>query len=222
MQNHHNTGLHVNLQRTVVVVSALLALAACGGDGGSTEPLPPPPNQPPVTTGAIPAQDVIAGETVTVNVASYFNDPDGDALTYTASTSNAGIASSTISGTVLTITGVSAGTATVTVTARDPGGLSATQSASVTVERANQAPVAMGGIATQTLTAGQSVTIDVSSYFSDPDGDALSYAATSSNAAVATASASGSSVTIGAVAAGATTVTVTASDPGGRRRRAFP
>ena len=112
-------------------------------------------------------------------------------------------------------TGVSAGTATVTVTARDPGGLSATRSASVTVQPANQAPVAVGEIAAQTITAGQSVTIDVSSHFSDPDGDALSYAATSSNAAVATATASGSSVTIGAVAVGTTTVTVTASDQSG-------
>ena len=37
--------------------------------------------------------------------------------------------------------------------------------------------MAVGEIAAQTVAAGQSVTIDVSSYFSDPDGDALSYAA---------------------------------------------
>ncbi len=57
--------------------------------------------------------------------------------------------------------------------------------------------------------------MDVSSYFSDPDGDALSYTAASSNAGVAEASVSGSSVAVAAHARGVVTVTVTARDRGG-------
>ena len=59
---------------------------------------------------------------------------------------------------------------------------------------------------------GNSSVVDALSYFSDPDGDTLSYTASSSAASVATASVSGSSVTIAPVAAGSAIVTVTVSD----------
>ena len=110
---------------------------------------------------------------------------------------------------------MSAGTATVTVTATDPDGLTATQSAEVTVEAANRAPEAVGAIPPQTMTAGQSATVDVAAFFSDPDGDALTYAAESSDADVVTAGIEGSSLTVTAVSAGTATVTVTAADPDG-------
>ena len=172
-------------------------------------------NRAPVAAGAIPSQTMIAGESATVNVSSYFNDPDGDALAYAAATSNAAVASVSVSGSTLTIAAVAPGTATVTVTARDPGGLEAAQRTSVTVQRANRAPVAAGAIPSQTMIAGESATVNVSSYFNDPDGDALAYAAATSNAAVASVSVSGSTLTIAAVAPGTATVTVTARDPGG-------
>ena len=50
-----------------------------------------------------------------------------------------------IEGSSLTVTAVVVGTATVTVTAADPEGLTATQSAEVTVAAANQAPEAQWG-----------------------------------------------------------------------------
>ena len=100
------------------------------------------------------------------------------------------------------------------MTARDPGGLTAVQSFSVTVETPNRAPEAVGTIPNQTVNAGSSSSVEVSSYFRDRDEDRLTYAAGSSDTAVATASVSGSRVTISAVAAGTATVTVTARDPG--------
>ena len=172
-------------------------------------------NRAPVTAGAVPPQTMIAGESATVNVSSYFSDPDGDALTYSAATSNAAVAGVSVSGSTMTIAGVAPGTATVTVTARDPGGLEAAQSVSVTVQRGNRAPVARGQIPSQTVTEGQTATVNVSSYFNDPDGDALTYSAATSNAAVAGVSVSGSTMTIAGVAPGTATVTVTARDPGG-------
>ena len=204
----------------IFAVVVLLGVAGwatgCGGDGG-TEPEPPqpPPNRGPVAVGSIPAQTVIAGETVTLDVRSYFNDPDRDALTYTATTSAPGTASPTISGSALTIAGVSPGSAAVTVTARDPGGLSATQSVSVTVERANRAPVPVGNFPSPTVRAGETVEITLTGYFSDPDGDSLTYTASTSNAGIASPTISGSTLTIAGVAQGTATVTITARDPGG-------
>ena len=173
------------------------------------------PNRAPTPSGSIPAQSIIPGRTVTLDVVHYFNDPDGDALRYWATTSNAAVVSVSMSGGSLTMVGVAHGTATVTVTAADPGGLSATQSVGVTVETPNRAPTPSGSIPAQSLDPGQTATLDVAQYFSDPDGDALGYAATSSNAGVVSASVSGSTLTLTAVAVGAATVTVTATDPHG-------
>ena len=123
--------------------------------------------------------------------------------------------SATTAGTRLTLTGVAVGTATVTVTARDPGDLTAPQSVAVTVRTPNRAPEAVGSIPAQTLAPGRTATLDVASYFRDPDADALTYTAVSSNAAVVSAATSGSSLTLTGVAVGTATVTVTAADPRG-------
>ena len=200
-----------------LLFAALIGIASCGGDGTTDPPPPPPPPPPvaPVAVGSIPAQVMTAGQSVTVDVSPFFSDPDGGTLTYTAASSDDAVVSVSLSGGSLTVTGVAAGTATVTVTATDPDGLTATQSAGITVEAANRAPEAVGAIPPQTMTAGQSVTVDVSPFFSDPDGDALTYAAESSDADVVGVSVSGSGLTVTAVAAGTATVTVTATDPDG-------
>ena len=77
----------------------------------------------------------------------------------------------------------------------------------------NRSPVAVGTIPDQTLTLGGSATtLSISSYFSDPDGDVLSYRATSNNTSVGTVSVSGTRITIAPRGVGGATVTVTASD----------
>ncbi len=210
-----------HLRTTTGLFAALTAAtlaASCGGDGGTTVPPvdpPPPQNRAPVPVGSIGALTIDVGATVTTDVASNFNDPDGDALTYSAATSDGGVATATVSGSQVATTGVAAGTATITITARDPGGLTATQTMAVTVQATNSPPTVTGTIDDQTLSVGDSVTIDVAASFSDPDGDELTFAATSSDTAVATASVSGSMVSVMAVAAGSATVTVTATDAGG-------
>ena len=171
------------------------------------------PNRPPSAVGSVPAQTVQVGSSTSVTVSQYFSDPDGDALTFSATSSSSGVARASASGSTVTITGVAAGSATITVTARDPGGLTATQQVSVTVP--NRSPRAVGSVPAQTVEVGISTRVNVSQYFSDPDGDALTFSATSSSSGVARASASGSTVTITGVAQGSATITVTASDPGG-------
>ena len=174
-------------------------------------------NRAPVATvSAIPPQSGETGETVQVDVSPLFSDPDGDALTYSAATSDAAVADASVAGSVVTVSLVGAGTATITVTATDPGGLSASLEAAVTVTQANRAPVAtVSAIPPQSGETGETVQVDVSPLFSDPDGDALTYSAATSDAAVADASVAGSVVTVSLVGAGTATITVTATDPGG-------
>ena len=83
------------------------------GGGGS--------NQSPVTVGTIPAKTVRAGASVSVNASSYFSDPDEDVLTYTASSSRSSVATASVSGDSVTVAGVAEGTATIRITATDPG-----------------------------------------------------------------------------------------------------
>ncbi len=204
------------------VASLLVAWAAACGDGGGgdgggpLDPGPPQtPNRAPEPVGAIPSVGLAVGADAALELSSYFIDPDGDRLSYTAESSDASVATASVSGSRLTIAGLAEGSATVTVTARDPAGLSAVQNVGVTVERANRAPEAVRSIPPVGLAAGSDVTFDISSSFADADGDALSYAAESSDVSVATASVSGSTLTITGIAAGSATVTATARDPAG-------
>ena len=90
-------------------------------------------NRPPAAVGEIPPESVRSGDRRRVNVAPYFHDPDGDRLTYAASSSDLGVVQVLMTGAVLEITAAMAGNATVAVTATDPEGLSATQAFTVTV-----------------------------------------------------------------------------------------
>ena len=64
----------------------------------------------------------------------------------------------------------------------------------------NRAPESAGSIPGQTLNVGDAATLNLSSYFTDADGDALSYAAESSVAAVVSVSVSGATLTVAGVA----------------------
>ena len=94
-----------------------------------------PANRPPERVGTL-APLTIGVDEASVDVSAAFHDPDGDRLTYGATSSSPGVASVSVSGSVVTVTPVAAGTATVTVTASDPVGASATQSLAVTVQAA--------------------------------------------------------------------------------------
>ena len=167
----------------------------------------------PLPSGSIPALTVTVGETAPVNLAGYFTDPDGDALTYTATSSNPQTATVAVSGSVVTVTATARGVVTVTVTARDPGGLTAQATFTVTVP--NQAPVAMDTVPPQSVFVGDTAQVDMAAYFNDPDGDALTYSAANSNAMAVSASVAGSVVSISAIAVGTAIITVTATDPDG-------
>ena len=212
--------LRIRRRRSSFSVAALVGLLALACGDSTTDPAPPPPpppppNRAPAQSGSIPAQTVHVGETVTVNASSYFTDPDGDALTYTAASSETGVATVTVAGSTLTVTAATQGMATVTVTARDPDGLSAQQNFTVTVP--NRAPEALLTADPDTITTEQFLTFSppVAEWFSDPDDDSLTYAASSSDEGVAVAELVDGELVVRAVAAGTATITVSAVDPGG-------
>ena len=93
-------------------------------------------NRPPALVGTLPDRSLPAPPAMlTLDVARAFADPDGDALTFTVSSSAPDVATVGLAGARLTLTSVGAGTATIRVTATDPGGLSATASFTATVGR---------------------------------------------------------------------------------------
>lgn len=171
------------------------------------------PNRPPVTVGSIADRALPADRLVTVNIADYFADPDGDTLHYFAVSSDTTRARATVRDGVLILRGVARGIATIRVTASDPEGLTASQSFVVAIP--NQAPRTVGTIADTTIARGRSASVDASAHFNDPDGDDLSYTATSSRTATATVTVSGARVTVRGRAVGTATITVTAEDPEG-------
>ena len=171
-------------------------------------------NQGPVLTDTIPHQDLAVGGTLTLDVSGTFTDPDGDTLTLTVESEDTTVATASLDGTMLTLVGIDVGTSFVSLTATDPGGLSATQTFAAFVASGNQAPMAVGTIGAQNVRVGDSATVDVSGNFSDPDDDELIYMAASSDDDIATVSVAGAEVTVTGVSAGSATVTVTATDPG--------
>ena len=178
------------------------------------------PNQAPVTVGTIPDQKIyLGGASITIDAAPYFSDADGDALTYTVSDSDLanqkiGI-SLTSDGKVTIGATLQTGTVTVRVYAADSSAF-ATQTFTVTVAPASRAPTAKGTIPDSTKKAGHSAySVDLSTYFTDADGDTLTYTAVSSDTAKATVSLSSATLSVTPVAAGTATITATATDPSG-------
>ena len=111
-------------------------------------------------------------------------------------------------------------TVTVVVVARDTGGLSARVTIGVVVP--NQAPEVADSIPDVVLDEGDAAVVVLSGYFSDPDGDALTFRATSSEPRLVGVRVAVDSLTIEIHAEGKATVTVTAADSAGLiARQAF-
>ena len=194
-------------------------------------------SRPPVVNPGNASTDITLKDhedTEDVTVTTYFMAQDGDTLTYAATSSDETVAmvSGPDADSVITISAVGPATeadrtAMVTVTATDDDGSNEPVSLDfdVLVRGTTPAPPPENNAPTTTpapavslvLEDDTSETVDVSMYFSDADGDPLTYGdPTSSDSAVATASISGSTVTITAAGTvGSATISVTASDGNG-------
>ena len=106
-------------------------------DGEAGEPSEPArgesgaPNRPPLAHG-IADVDMDVGKTAEVDLDAAFSDPDGDVLRYAAS-ADGDVVQAWASGGALRLRGMRPGEATVTATATDPEGLSASASFTVRV-----------------------------------------------------------------------------------------
>lgn len=99
------------------------------------------PNRAPTAVGTIPPDTVMVGDSATVDLSAFFDDPDGDVLVYAVTASDTTVVGVAVSeGAAVSITAIAAGDATVTGTATDTEGLAATQAFTVTV--AGRPPVA--------------------------------------------------------------------------------
>ena len=107
------------------------------------------------------------------------------------------------------------GTDTFVYTISDGGGKTATAQVKVQVGAVNDAPIAVGTIPPQTLDEGAGpATLQITSYFDDPDEDPLVYSAVSSNPEILTVFTSGVTLTLTQRRYGEASITVTAQDPG--------
>ena len=79
----------------------------------------------------------------------------------------------------------------------------------------NRSPTTTGILPDREMPLRDTLSVDVSQAFVDPDGDALAYAVSSSAPHVATVLAAGARVTVTAVGIGRATISVTATDRGG-------
>ena len=172
---------------------------------------PPVTNERPEQRLIDDIDDLRRGGTTGLDLSDYYDDPDGDDLKYGAMSDGTDVATVSLSGSVLTITGVGVGTTRIRVTVSD-GTDEVRQTFNVTV--GSQAPVVDASLPTSFPLglAGATKVLNLSKYYDDPEGDALTYGATSTNYDVATASVSGSMLTITAVDRGSATITVTAAD----------
>jgi hypothetical protein len=101
-------------------------------------------NAAPTAINTIPDQTLIVGNSpLSLNLANYFQDPDGDSLIYAAGSKPTGIVKVERKGPQITIVPISAGSTTVTVGAADPEGLRVFWqfSLTVTAPQVQQPPV---------------------------------------------------------------------------------
>ncbi|AKS43041.1 putative Ig domain-containing protein [Wenzhouxiangella marina] len=134
-------------------------------------------NQPPVAVGTIGDQNDNEGTQIfPLSTNASFNDPDGQALSYSASGLPPGLEITPGSGVVEgTLDFESSGSYPVVITATDPFGLFATQSFTWNIIETNAPPQVESEIPDQLNDEEDVVSLDVSSHFSDIDGDTLRF-----------------------------------------------
>ena len=207
------------LSGTTVILAALgagegsVTVTAANSGGTATQTFSVTvKDQPPVAVGTLADATLTVGDALEVDIAASFS---GSTLVYSVMSSSEGLASTTLTGTVATVSALAAGSVTVTVTAENSAG-SATQMFLVSVE--DQLPTAIGSLSDVTLTAGgESVSVEVSGSFG---GTALVYSVAKSGDAVSV-SLAGTQLAVVPLVEGEATVTVTATNSAGSATQTF-
>ena len=207
---------------TITAVSpgeATITVTATNAGGNVSHPLAVTvpatsgPAAPTVRAGAPASVEFAQGQTTrTVSLNSVFA---GESLTFSAPrSSRPAVATARIANRILTITAVSPGEATITVTATNAGGnVSHPLAVTVPATSGPAAPtVRAGAPASVDIDQGDTETVTLSRVFT---GEDLEFTRSSSDTAVATASIANGILSIRAVSPGAATITVTATNDDG-------
>ena len=158
--------------------------------------------------------ETLEDEPVVVDVLGNDTDVDGDRLVVVAATLPGHGTATVVAGGVRYAPSFHYhGPDRFRYTIRDPAGSMATAMVTLTVLPINDAPEAVGVMPDQNLEeGGEASTVDLVPYFTDADGDPLTYTAESSDPAATVVAVNGSVLTLTAVVTGVATVTVTATD----------
>ncbi|MED5017112.1 S-layer homology domain-containing protein [Paenibacillus chibensis] len=196
--------------------TANIQLKAVDGHGGEgTTDFNVMVNEPPFSIGIPDQTKVINSGDVQLSLHDFFSDPDQDALSYSIEhISDPAIATVVISGNVLTMTPLMIGSTSVSIQASDGRGGSTVQSFQFEVTAVpNLNPIVNQKPGSQALTVGHADSIlDLSSVFSDPDGDSLSISAETSDPTIATVTVNGNQAVVHAVSSGTANIQLKAVD----------
>jgi hypothetical protein len=176
-------------------------------------------NNPPVVANGIPDVTLVAVDSTSrlvIDLTNVFLDPDGDVLTFGASSLNPAVAKAEVGGSVLTVRPGISGTTRIIVTATDFFLATASDTFQVVTVSQGARPSVIGRIPDTTLVLGETFVRDLNAppIFSDTTAGGLRYSAVSSNPNVATAQIrSGESILrVNSMSAGNTLVTVTTAN----------
>ncbi|MGI9264828.1 MAG: putative Ig domain-containing protein, partial [Gammaproteobacteria bacterium] len=134
-------------------------------------------NDAPILLAPIGDQSATEDVNFALDVASYFDDPDGDVLNYIATGLPASLALSQAGLITGTPPQSEVGDYQVSIEARDPSGERATDSFALSVQAANDSPILEGEIPDQQVVEGAFFLTDLSAFFTDDDGDELNFSA---------------------------------------------
>ncbi len=176
---------------------------------------------PTMTTLAMASLTVDEGASATWTLATWFSDPDPeDTLTVTAPDGPSWLVLDAMTGELTIAEGATddaqVGSHVFTITATDGDGETAVHTLTLTVEDVPEPPIVTTfALADETAMEGEAADWDVSAWFSDPDGDMLTFAATlqspGTETAMATALAESSWLAFDAIT-GSLTIAAEATD----------
>ena len=117
------------------------------------------------------------GEREDFNLDTWFSDPEGDSLTYTAAVNNGSLVDVDLDGSSLRLTfpAFANGTAVLTVSAEDPSGAKHTESINITVNPTPDPPEVVGTLNPLSGNEDQVIVADLGGVFLDRDNEPLTY-----------------------------------------------
>lgn len=116
-------------------------------------------------------------QVIVFDLNTWFTDPEGGVLNFSAVSANTANATVSVNGNQMTLTipPLRSGETAITVTATDPDFNSTSQVVTLDVTNTPDPPVLVNPFGSRSVNEDQTITIDLSTIFTDADGDVLTY-----------------------------------------------